>query len=342
MSVKVQRARRLHAARVAIVATLIVMGCYVTGAVAFNLSVAHRLTGEVDARLANRADDIARSAGRSTAAQPSSDDDHDLDDAPVFLWHVDRHGTSTALTVDGPKLGRHPWTTGVTAGAAGGYAFRFYAVRSGNGWYVAGESVTQIERTHGALIGTEVLFGIVLAAVAFVGSLVIGLRASAPLELVHRRQVEFTADASHEARTPLSVMQAEIDVALSRPRSIEEYRAVLRRLDDEGQRLRGIVGDLLWLARTDDRQHIDHHQEDADVVFLAKVTAERFQPVAEARHVTLRIDTVGSEPARHPCRPDLGGPVDRCPGRQRMQIRRQDRRGRGPGPHRRWPSGTPG
>ena len=125
-----------------------------------------------------------------------------------------RNGIPTALTAGAPTLEVRTWTSGAAAGVAGRSAFRFYAVRSAGEWFVAGESVAQIQRTQRALVDPEVLFGIALAAVAFVGSLIIGLRASAPLELIHRRQVEFTADASHELRTPLSVIQAEVDVAL--------------------------------------------------------------------------------------------------------------------------------
>ncbi|HEY1734013.1 MAG TPA: HAMP domain-containing sensor histidine kinase, partial [Acidimicrobiales bacterium] len=287
------------AARVAVVATVIVVACYAGAAIAFNQAVAHRLATEVDARLSTRAGDAARSTLHSTGApQPPSDDDHDLDDAPVFVWRVDANGFPTALTVGAPTLGNQTWTSGAAAGVAGGSAFHFYAVRSGGGWFVAGESVAQIERTQGALVGPEVLFGIVLAAVAFVGSLIIGLRASAPLELIHRRQVEFTADASHELRTPLSVIHAEVDVALSRPRSAKEYQAVLRRVDDEGRRLGQTVGDLLWLARADDGHNVGQGEEETDVVALAASTTERFRPVAASREVTLRTDVDASDPAR--------------------------------------------
>ena len=48
------RTNRSHAAKVAAVATLLVMGCYVIGVVILNIVVIHRLTTEVDGRLSSR------------------------------------------------------------------------------------------------------------------------------------------------------------------------------------------------------------------------------------------------------------------------------------------------
>ena len=139
---------------------------------------------------------------------------------------------------------------------------------------VAGESLAQLERVQSALIGPELLFGIVLLVATFIGSLIIGLRASAPLELVHRRQVEFTADASHELRTPISVIEAEVELALSRNRASEEYREVLERIGGEGHRLRNIVDDLLWLARIDDERTAPAEGEEADLAAVATASVD--------------------------------------------------------------------
>jgi heavy metal sensor kinase len=61
----------------------------------------------------------------------------------------------------------------------------------------------------------------------------------------------FTGNASHELRTPISLMRAEIEVALFRSRDAEEYRAVLGRLHEETIRMTNLVESLLALARAD-------------------------------------------------------------------------------------------
>jgi len=61
----------------------------------------------------------------------------------------------------------------------------------------------------------------------------------------------FTGNASHELRTPISLLRAEIDVALFRPRDAEEYHATLMRLNEEAVRMTNLVENLLSLARAD-------------------------------------------------------------------------------------------
>ncbi|MGP8005869.1 MAG: sensor histidine kinase [Acidimicrobiales bacterium] len=291
-----ERSRRLHAARVAAVATMVVVAVYVLAVVVLNIAVARRLTAQVDARLA---DQLAETARPGSQAQPAKHDEDDEDDAPTFVWSVTGSGTPTALTVNAPALPERQWNTAApTALDLGGTSFRFQAVPVGSGWLVAGESAAQIVRVRDALLLPELLLGAALLVVVFAGSLIIGLRASAPLELIHRRQVEFTADASHELRTPLSVIEAEVALALSRPRSPAEYQAVLGRIAGEGGRLRHIVDDLLWLARVDDGRQSSPTEECTDVAGVAEACAARFSSVAAARGVTVETRVLGSEPAR--------------------------------------------
>jgi signal transduction histidine kinase len=65
-------------------------------------------------------------------------------------------------------------------------------------------------------------------------------------------QRQFMADASHELRTPVSVVRSASDVALSREhRSEEEYREALSLVADQSRRLGRLVDDMLVLARAD-------------------------------------------------------------------------------------------
>jgi signal transduction histidine kinase len=65
-------------------------------------------------------------------------------------------------------------------------------------------------------------------------------------------QRQFTADASHELRTPVSVIQTTADVTLARESRREcEYRDALATIGAEARRLGRLVDDMLVLARAD-------------------------------------------------------------------------------------------
>ncbi|MGW6928425.1 histidine kinase dimerization/phospho-acceptor domain-containing protein [Lentzea sp. NPDC054927] len=65
------------------------------------------------------------------------------------------------------------------------------------------------------------------------------------------RERQFVADASHELRTPLSLLQIELDLALRRPRTVEELTAALGSAHEETRRVVRLAEDLLLLARSD-------------------------------------------------------------------------------------------
>lgn len=65
------------------------------------------------------------------------------------------------------------------------------------------------------------------------------------------RLSRFSSDIAHELRTPLNNLMGEIDVALSKPRSPEEYRDLLGSLSEECNHLKRLVDSLLFLARAE-------------------------------------------------------------------------------------------
>jgi heavy metal sensor kinase len=76
------------------------------------------------------------------------------------------------------------------------------------------------------------------------------------LEKSFEQQRRFVADASHELRTPVAILQGETEVTLSRPdRPPEEYRETLAILRDESHRLAHIIEDLFTLTRADAGQY---------------------------------------------------------------------------------------
>jgi signal transduction histidine kinase len=164
----------------------------------------------------------------------------------------------------------------------------------GDDWTVVGLSMDSVYQARSNLIGTEAMIAPVLLIVIFLGALAIGRRVAAPIELARQRQMEFTANASHELRTPLSVIQAQTTLALSQPRDQAWYQRAFQRVDGETKRMRGLVDDLLWLARFDATRAAATAQP-VDVGVLAQQAVDRFAAVAEARH--LRLSMVAGDSA---------------------------------------------
>ena len=98
-------------------------------------------------------------------------------------------------------------------------------------------------------MAVAILIGVILSAV--VAWLLAG-RALGPIESAFESQRRFMADASHELRTPVAILQGEVGVALSRPdRTTAEYRETLDVMQRAIRQLARIVRDLFLLTRAD-------------------------------------------------------------------------------------------
>jgi two-component system heavy metal sensor histidine kinase CusS len=113
------------------------------------------------------------------------------------------------------------------------------------------------------------------------------------LEDSFTRLSQFSADIAHELRTPIANIRGEAEVALTRPRSPNEYREVMESNVGECERLSAIIDNLLFLARADaaegyiERALIDGPAE------LAKI-ASFYEAIADEQKVTITCRGEGS------------------------------------------------
>jgi len=73
----------------------------------------------------------------------------------------------------------------------------------------------------------------------------------ARIEASFQRITQFTADASHDLRTPVAMIRTTAEIALRRSRQAEEYRDVLSRILLTSVETSGLLENLLTLARAD-------------------------------------------------------------------------------------------
>jgi len=102
----------------------------------------------------------------------------------------------------------------------------------------------------------------------------------------------FTSDASHELRAPLTVLRGELELALSRPRTLPEYEEVLRRCLDEVLRLARLADDMLTLTRVEGGV-VGVKRVPVDLDEVAGRAVGRKGALATARGVTLDLSGSG-------------------------------------------------
>jgi len=111
----------------------------------------------------------------------------------------------------------------------------------------------------------------------------------ARLESAFQQQQQFTSDAAHELRTPVSVVLTQTQTALNRDRSAPEYREVLESCQRAAQRMRRLIEALLELARLDAGQE-PMKRARFDLSKTAQDCVELIRPLADERHVTIHCD----------------------------------------------------
>jgi len=110
-----------------------------------------------------------------------------------------------------------------------------------------------------------------------------------------RRLTEFSSDLAHDLRTPINNLLGEAQVALAKPRSAAEYRAVLESAVEDYERISRLIENMLFLARADDPQTATNRLW-IDLHRVLERGRGYFEMLAEERGVTLALEMQGAEP----------------------------------------------
>jgi heavy metal sensor kinase len=111
----------------------------------------------------------------------------------------------------------------------------------------------------------------------------------ARLESSVRRMTQFTADASHELRAPVSLIRTTAEVAvLKRDRPADEYLASLDEILEEAERTSQVVDSLMWLARAESSKEI-LERVPVDAAAVVQNAAEQGQRLARNRGVAFSL-----------------------------------------------------
>ncbi|MBS3907121.1 MAG: HAMP domain-containing protein [Syntrophaceae bacterium] len=114
------------------------------------------------------------------------------------------------------------------------------------------------------------------------------------LDQSFRQVKQFTTDASHELKTPLTILKGEVEVALRKKRPLHEYEQVLESNLEEIDRMSKIVEDLLLLSKADIGE-IRLNREDIHLTrFIAGLT-EQMKILAQPKNIRIEISNHQNE-----------------------------------------------
>jgi len=177
---------------------------------------------------------------------------------------------------------------GWTLGTAGGLVF---LLALGGGWVVSTRALRPLAEIGAA--ATKIAGGDLGQRIATddtrseLGVLIRVLNDTfARLEASFARQVQFTADASHELRTPISVVLTHTQSALARERPADEYRDSLAACQRAAQRMRRLTESLLVLARLDSGEATAKFAS-CDLERIASDAIDLMRPLAAQQNVSL-------------------------------------------------------
>jgi len=103
------------------------------------------------------------------------------------------------------------------------------------------------------------------------------------------REEQFTADASHQMRTPLAVIKGTLEVLIRKPRTKTEYREKIRYSIKEIDRMSGLVDQLLIMARLDDNNK-QYLEVPVNLQILIDEILLRFDSYITEKSLAIHID----------------------------------------------------
>src|SRR3712207_5095522 len=158
-------------------------------------------------------------------------------------------------------------------------------------------SLEGVRDTVNGLIFVLIPLGLGALGLGAIGGLYMAGRAVRPIHESYERQRNFIADASHDLKTPLTLVQADAEVVLHRGSVTEENRKLIEHALGETNRMSKMLSDLLFVARLDaGKVPIERKPFDLTVVISGAVS--RFETRSVVEGIQLEIRAPEELPAR--------------------------------------------
>lgn len=204
---------------------------------------------------------------------------------PIMVAEIDADGTIAFLTNqlqfieedEAKSAVCAAMNTGADSGILRNYELRFQ--KSEDGVRIALADISMERAMLRSLIINSLMIGGAALAVFFFVSIFLSRWAVRPMELAWKKQRQFVADASHELKTPLTVILSNAEMLSANGAFTDEKKS--RRMEHiraEAARMKKLVEDLLTLAKTDSTKST-MVRERVDFSFLMTSTVLTFEPI---------------------------------------------------------------
>ena len=109
------------------------------------------------------------------------------------------------------------------------------------------------------------------------------------VEKAFKKEKQFTSDASHELRTPVTVILSQCEYLLEDERLEEDEKASVEAIQRKAQNMAKMIAQLLFLSRTDqNRQTL--HKEWLDLSLLTEMSVEEQEEIARKKEIRIESD----------------------------------------------------
>lgn len=156
------------------------------------------------------------------------------------------------------------------------------------GYVRVSQSLEDFDETLNKLdwgLGSGIVVALVLSGI---GGIWLTRQAMQPIEQSFQRLKQFTADASHELRSPLMAVKSNAAVALKYPNGMRETDAEkFKAIASATNQMTRLTEDLLFLARTD--KIPNRNWETLDLRVILENLVQLYKPQAEAKQINLKI-----------------------------------------------------
>jgi signal transduction histidine kinase len=111
------------------------------------------------------------------------------------------------------------------------------------------------------------------------------------LQNAYAQVKQFGQNASHELKTPLTIIKGEVDVGLRKDRTAEEYQHILKKVAKEVTTLHEVIEKILFLS-SNTKNELKHHFNEVYLDEILMDAIEEKRLLCEQKNLTLQVNTL--------------------------------------------------